>query len=348
MEKPKIRIGIVGAGRMGITHYSIINAHPGVTVAAVVDTTPFVSSMLEKYLGVRTYKSHSKMMEREKIDAVLVCTPPALNYEILLEAQRNGLHCFVEKPATLSASESLELAGLFESRGLVNQVGYVNRFNDVFVKVKELLERNALGEVLRVRTEMHSRTVIHPESGSGWRSAREKGGGALYEMASHAVNLMNYFVGAPSAVAGSSLTRVFSRTVEDVVSSTLLYGDDKVGSLYVNWSDASYRKATNKVELFGRAGRLLADQHGLKIHLTSPNEALGFRAGWNSLSITDVFSSVPFFVRGIEFTAQLHHFIDCIEARRSTRCTLRDAAATLKVLEDMLRDHSRIKEAAAP
>ena len=328
---------------MGITHYSIINAHPAVEVAAVVDTTPYVSSMLEKYLGVRTYKRYSKMMEREKVDAILVCTPPASNYEILLDAHRNGLHCFVEKPATLSASQAFELACMFEARGLVNQVGYVNRFNDVFVKVKDLLERQVVGEVLRVRTEMCARTVIHPESGSGWRSARDKGGGALYEMASHAVDLMNYFVGAPVAVAGSSLTRVFSQSVEDVVSSTFLYENGMVGSLYVNWSDASYRKAANKVEFFGKTGKLLADQHGLKVHLTVPNERLGFRAGWNSLSITDVFSSVPFFVRGIEFTAQLYHFVDCVAAGATTRCTFRDAAATLQVLENMLRDESRTR-----
>jgi hypothetical protein len=52
---------------------------------------------------------------------------------------------------------------------------------------------------------------------------------------------------------------------------------------------------------------------------------------------------VPFFVRGIEFTAQLYDFIDCIGSggARRPRCTLRDAAATLAVIEDMFRDHAR-------
>jgi predicted dehydrogenase len=346
MEKPKIRVGIVGAGRMGITHYAIINSHPAVEVTAVVDTTPLVSSMLEKYLKVRTYKNYSKMFDREEIDAVLVCTPPGLNYEILLAANRKGLHAFVEKPGTLSAVQAEELAQLYETAGLVNQVGYVNRFNDVFVKVRSLLEQGAVGEVIRFRTEMYARTVIQQESASGWRSTREKGGGAVYEMASHSIDLMNYFFGRPAGVTGSCLSRVFSQSVEDVVSSSFIYKDGKVGSLYVNWSDASYRKATNKLEIFGKRGRLFADQHGLKIYQNAANEALGFRAGWNSLSITDVFTSVPFFVRGIEFTAQLYHFIDCVISRNAAncRCTFRDGAAALAVIEDMFRDHSRITE----
>lgn len=347
VTNPKLRLGIIGAGRMGITHYSIVNSHPAVEVAAVVDTTPFVSSMLEKYLGVRTYKSHARMIEREELDAVLVCTPPALNRDILWEAGKKGLHAFVEKPGTLSSAELTELAAFYESRALVNQMGYVNRFNDVFTRVKSLLDRRALGEIVRFRTEMYARTVIRPESGSGWRSSRENGGGAVYEMASHSIDLMNYFFGRPDAVTGSCMTSVFSRAVEDVVSASFLYRDGKVGSLYVNWSDASYRKPTNKIEIFGKAGRLLADQHGLKIYMNEPQDSLGFRQGWNGLSITDVFSSVPFFVRGIEFTAQLYHFIECVQARdpASCRCTFRDGAAALAVIEEMFADDSRTKEA---
>jgi predicted dehydrogenase len=340
MENPRIRVGIIGAGRMGITHYSILNAHPDVEVAAVVDTTPVVNSMIEKYLDVRTYKSYAALFDRENLDAVFLCTPPALNYEILLAAHRKGIHAFIEKPGTLSAAQATEAAALYETDGLVNQVGYVNRFNDVFTTVKRLLEQDVVGAVLRFRSEMYARTVIREESGSSWRSTREQGGGAVYEMASHAIDLVNYFFGRPHAVVGTCLSKVYSKRVEDIASTSLLYEGGTVGSLYVNWSDPSYRKPTNKFEVFGKRGRLVADQHGLKVHLSESNARCGFREGWNSRSITDVFSSVPFFVRGTEFTAQLYHFIDCVKAGDASkcRCTFRDAADALYVIEHMFRD----------
>jgi predicted dehydrogenase len=342
MEKPRIKVGIIGAGRMGITHYSILNSHPDVAVVGVVDTTPVVNSMIEKYLDVHTYKSYSSLLDREELDAVFLCTPPALNYEILLAAHRKGVHAFVEKPATLSAEQAAEVADLYEAGRLVNQVGYVNRFNDVFVMVKQLIDQCVVGDAIRFRSEMYSRTVIREESGSSWRSTREQGGGAVYEMASHAIDLVNYFFGCPDAVTGTCLSSVYSKRVEDIVSSNFLYKNGTVGSLYVNWSDESYRKPTNKFEVFGKKGRILADQHGLKVYLGAPNEKCGFREGWNSLSITDLFSSVPFFVRGIEFTAQLYHFIDCVKSgdAAKTRCTFRDAAEVLYVIEDMFRDSS--------
>jgi predicted dehydrogenase len=289
------------------------------------------------------------MFETEKLDAVLVCTPPQLAPAVLRVAHGKGVHAFVEKPLATSLRDATELAGLYETRELVNQVGYVNRFNDVFVRAKSFLDEGLLGRVVRFRSEMHSRTVIRENEETGWRAARASGGGAIFEMASHAIDLAIFFFGQPTHVAGTCLSQVFSKQVEDVVSSTFLYPGGLCGSLYVNWSDESYRKPSNKIEVFGTRGKLLADQHGLKLHLSEADSARGLREGWNSLYITDVFSNVPFFVRGIEFTAQLHHFIDRIDAGRGarTRCTFRDGAATLAIIEQMFADCERLQREAS-
>jgi predicted dehydrogenase len=339
----KLRVAIIGVGRMGITHYSILNSHPQVSITAVAETSSVINSLLAKYLPVRTYGDYAQLLAAEAVDAVLVCTPPALNEAVLQEVQRIGAHAFVEKPGTLAASAAEELAGLFEARGLVNQVGYVNRFNDVFHAARKFVAAGVLGEVLRFRSEMYSRTIIREEDGASWRSAHASGGGAVYEMASHSIDLANYLFGPPAAVVGTCLSRVFSRSVEDVVSTTLMYKSGLVGSLYVNWSDESYRKPTNKLEVFGKRGKLLADQHGLKVYLSAANAAHGLRPTLLTVMSTAGLSSVPFFVRGIEFTAQLYDFIDCIGSGGATRprCTLRDAAATLAVIEDMFRDQAR-------
>ena len=340
----RLRLGIIGAGRMGITHYAILNTHPDVKVTALADTTPVVSSLLGKYLDVHLYRDHAQLLAEEALDAAVVCTPPALNHEVLHDVLRAGLHVFVEKPGTLSSSAALELAALFEQRGLINQVGYVNRFNDVFVAARSLLERGILGRVIHFRTEMHSRTILHEEDTTGWRAARRSGGGAVYEMASHAIDLVNYLIGRPDHVVGTCLGRVFSSQVEDLVSSSFIYESGTLGSLYVNWSDASYRKPVNRLEVFGARGKLLADQYAMKVYLEAAAPELRLRAGWNTRFITDLFSSVPFFLRGVEFTAQLHHFVDCIRAGggTQTRCTLRDAAVTLAVIEEMFRDHAQL------
>jgi predicted dehydrogenase len=337
-----IKLAIIGAGRMGITHYSIINSHPDVVIESVVDPSKMILSMMGKYLPIKVCKDYREAFSQSQPDAVLVCTPPKLHHDVIRAAAEKGIHVFVEKPFTTSLAEASSLRDLYGAHKLVNQVGYVNRFNDVFGKVKQLVDEGVIGQIIRFKSEMFSCTVTKEDEGAGWRATRASGGGALFEMASHAIDLVNFLIGKPDKVVGSSLNHVYSKQVEDAVSSTFLYKSGISGTIYINWSDPSYRKPTNKIEIFGDGGRILADQHSLKIFLNKPNERLGFQKGWNTLYITDVFKAVPFYVRGNEFTRQLYHFIDCIQGKvDSNLCTFTDGLATLEVIESIFNDYEQ-------
>lgn len=342
----KIKIAIVGFGRMGITHFSIINSNPNVIVSAIVDTSQIVLTLLEKYFpSINTYSNYADMFSNEELDAIIICTPPSLHYEISIAAHSRNIHVFCEKPFTTSYSKGLELAKIFENSNLINQVGYVNRFNDVFFKTKELVNDGLIGEIIRFKSEMYSRTITKVDESKTWRDSRENGGGAIFEVASHAIDLVNFLVGKPQKVVGTSLNFIYSNNVEDAVVSTFLYKDNISGTLNVNWSDESYRKPTNKIELFGRKGKLLADQHSLKIFLKENSIKHNLKVGWNTLYITDLFQPVPFYVRGNEFTSQLYHFIDCIlDNKQINKCTFKDATNTLEVIDNMFKDfHENIQ-----
>lgn len=340
MGKSKVKLGIIGAGRMGITHYSIINSHPDVEIESIADPSTLVLTMMNKYLPVKTYQDYDELLEKSRPDAMLVCTPPNLHFPIIQKAEKLGIHVFTEKPFTTRFKEASELERLFYGKDLVNQVGYVNRFNDVFSRAKELIEGGVIGNIIRFKSEMFSCTITKCDDGSGWRATRETGGGAVYEMASHAIDLVNFLIGKPDKVTGSSLNQVYSKNVEDVMSSTFLYKNGVSGTIYVNWSDPSYRKPTNKMEIFGDGGRLLADQHSLKVFVNKANKEYGFQQGWNTLNITDIFKPVPFYVRGNEFTRQLYHFIDCIQGKETVNmCSFHDGANTLEVIEKIFEDY---------
>jgi predicted dehydrogenase len=338
-----MNLGIIGIGRMGMTHYSIINSHPDVIIKAVVDTSSLVLSLLKKYInGVNTYTDYNELFEKESLDAVIICTPPTLHYPVAIKATENGIHVFCEKPFTTKKVQANELVMLFEQKHLVNQVGYVNRFNDIFQAVKEYVQGGVIGEVIRFKSEMYSRTITKSEEGKTWRDSREKGGGAVFEVASHAIDLVNYIIGKPDKITGSSLTQIYSKNVEDAVNATFLYKNGISGTINVNWSDESYRKPTNKIEVFGSKGKILADQHGFKIFMKNELQSHNLREGWNTRYITDVFKPVPFYVRGNEFTAQLYHFVECIKDKeKKNNCSFRDATNTLEVIEGIFNDYEQ-------
>lgn len=188
---------------------------------------------------------------------------------------------------------------------------------------------------------MHSPTVLKGGS-SGWREKRSEGGGCLYDMASHGIDLINFIVGLPDKVSGSVMRSIYSRGVEDAVTTTFLYKNGLFGNLLVNWSDASFRKPTYKFEVFGRSGKIIADQHAMKVFFRDTPNRAGFHQGWNVRYITDMAKPVRFYLRGYEFTNQLDSFIDQILIPGSPqRTSFTEAFQTDRIIEMIVQDTER-------
>lgn len=334
----KVRIGIVGMGRMGLTHFSIINSHPKVQVVSVSDTSKMILDYLAKYVdGIKVYDDFEKQLEVGDMDGIIICTPSSLHYRICKKALDKQIHVFCEKPFTTDPAQAMELAELFKKAGLVNQVGYVNRWWDTFTKLKEILDGCMLGKVLHFKAEMFSSTITKPQTDSSWRSKRENGGGATYEMGSHVIDLINFLIGVPDRIAGSSLEQLYSKTVEDIVSTTMLYDDGKVGQFYVNWSEHSYRKPMIKLEFFCEKGKIMADHYAIKFFLFDNQE--GYAKGWHFLNFTDLYRPVPFYVRGGAYTTQLYQFADnIIDQSLKCLCSFEDAAQGQKIIHQIFED----------
>jgi predicted dehydrogenase len=320
------RGGIIGFGRMGITHFSILNSHPDVRIVSVCDTHAVLRNSAQKYLSVEAYEDYEKMLGTMDLQFVVVATPTASHKETVKSALARKLHVFVEKPFTLDPEEGRDLVSLAEGCAAVNQVGYVIRFSDVFMQVKRLLDMHALGDLLVFKMEMNGPTVLHDTKGS-WRSSKVTGGGCLYDFASHAIDLVNYLLGSPDRVMGTILQSIHSADVEDAVSTTYVYNSGLRGNVLVNWSDPSYRKPTYRFEALGREGKIVADLHAYKVFFRGNPKLNGFSEGWNERYITDFAEPCRFYLRGFEFTRQLDHFVDCMCGRQ--RCGIASFAEGL-------------------
>lgn len=335
------RGGIIGFGRMGLTHFAILNANPEVRLVAVCDSSSFILRNSAKYLEVETFADLTEMLDRVPLDFIVVATPTAAHAETVEMAVERKLHVFVEKPFALSAAQGKRILGSLEKRPVVNQVGYVLRFSDVFMAVKRLLENEVIGDVLNFKMEMYGPTVLRGVK-SSWRSKKNEGGGCLYDFASHSIDMVNYLIGMPDEITGTVLQNVYSNDVEDAVCSTFLYKSGTRGSLMVNWSDASYRKPTYRFEAFGRKGKIVADLHAFRLFLREGVSQDGFMEGWNQRYVTDCFQPVGFYLRGYEFTRQLEHFVDCMrQGRPSDVASFAQAHQADIVIERLRQDAER-------
>lgn len=329
---------VVGMGRMGITHFAILNTHPEVQLRAVCEPSRFTGNVLKTFSSAELFGDYRKMLDRTPLDFLIVATPTASHAEVIATAMEKGLHVFTEKPFVLTSSEGPRLVEMAAAKRLVNQVGYFLRFNEIFNEVKHILDKALIGSVLYFKNEMYGRTVLAPNK-KGWRSRKDQGGGCMLDFASHAIDLADYLFGPPASVCASVLHEVYSQKVEDAIYTTLVYEQGFSGHLMVNWSDASYRRPYNRIEIVGTLGRIIADRQECRLYLRQTNQAGPFEQGWNVRYLPELVRPVRFNIRGTEFTAQLDHFIDCITGRSEDNvCTFADALRTDRVMEAIQSD----------
>ena len=335
-----IRVAMVGLGKMGLSHLSILRAHPALAVVAGCDSSTYLTDILTKYSNLKCYADFDRMLEQERLDALVVATPSKLHTPMVENALTRGLHVFCEKPFVLDVTDGERLVTLAESKGLVNQVGYHYRFVGAFKEAARLVKAGAIGKVHHVRAEAFGPVVLRPKGGT-WRSAKSEGGGALYDYACHAIDLVHFVVGTPSAVDGVVRHSIFSQDVDDEIYCTLRYADGTSGQLSVNWSDESFRKMSTKISVWGTNGRITADRQECQIYIREPDTAAATEGqGWTTRYTTELTDEVWFYLRGEEYSAQIDHFAQSITARRiDGENTFRSALETDRVVS-MITAHA--------
>ncbi len=308
-----VNVGLIGAGKMGISHLSILGAHPNVMIKGVCDTSKIISAFLDKYTNFRCYSSYKEMFKAEILDAVIISVPTRYHYPIIKDAISAGLNIFSEKPFCLNTEEGMELVELSKRKNIITQIGYHNRFNRTFMEVKSILQSHLIGEVYHFNAEAYG-PVVTKNAKSTWRSNPSEGGGCLLDYASHVLDLVHYLLSPVKTIKGSLVKSVFSEDVEDCVYSLLELANGVSGVLSVNWSDDTFRKMSTSITVIGTKGKIVSDANELKVHFKDNPDHKSFTKGWNIRHITDFTSDVEFYLRGEEYSEQLDYFIRLVDA----------------------------------
>ena len=307
-----IKVALIGAGKMGISHLSILGAHPDVKVVGVADTSKLVTDVLEKYSPIPAFTDYKKMIRETNPDAVFISVPTKFHASMVEEMLQHNLHVFVEKPFCIRADEGGKLVSLAKEKNRINQVGYHNKFIGTFEEVKRLVTNGHIGSIQHFLGEAYGPVVIR-KAKETWRSDPKEGGGCLMDYASHVIDLLNYLVGPIEKVHGSMLKSIYSNQVDDAVYALLETDQHISGVLSVNWSEETYRKMSTGITIMGSEGKIISDASELKVYFKNDNCPAGYNKGWNTRYVTDLTPGVDFYLRGEEYSAQIDYFIAAIK-----------------------------------
>jgi predicted dehydrogenase len=308
------KVALIGAGKMGISHLSILGANPEVEVVGVSDTSKVVLDVFRKYTPFPCFSAYEEMLEKTNPEAVVVAVPTKYHGTIVSNIIKQERHVFAEKPLCLTEDEGKGLVDLAKKYRIVNQVGYHNKFLGTFREVKKLVDAGFLGELFHFVGEAYGPVVVRTKQ-NNWRSDPKEGGGCLLDYASHVIDLINYILGPIANVNGSLLKSFYSKSVEDAVFSLLQVESGLSGVLSVNWSDETYRKMSTSITIIGSKGKIICDSNELKVYFKSADCPDGYSRGWNVKYVTDLTSEVGFYLRGEEYSLQIDYFIKAVQGK---------------------------------
>jgi len=258
-----VKVGIIGCGRIANFYLQGLK-EAGAQVVAVVDLNQERSKEFAKRAEcTRYYHDYKEILKLEEIDAVIVATPNYLHYQHSVDALLAGKHVFCEKPMTTKLQDSIALVKKTKKLLLVFQIGYMKRFNEAFLKAKQLIEE--LGNIRhrKVKTYLtYSYSSLTSKDPEHWiRQKKLGGGGVLVQSGSHILDIVRFLMGEPIAV-----TAVFKylSDVKDIEKYAVLLLEMKKGFAVVAefilfpYSILAFDKSgfEEEVEVFWDGGRI--------------------------------------------------------------------------------------------
>ncbi|MEM4290190.1 MAG: Gfo/Idh/MocA family oxidoreductase [Nitrososphaerota archaeon] len=234
----RLRLAFIGCGWWAGTHARALSGETDVEVIALSDTNKDairrIKSVAPHLAGAREYTDYVEMLERERLDGVLVLTPHAYHKEQTIAALRRGVNVLVEKPMATSVDEAREILRAAESSGRIVAVAYQRRTDGLFNYIRGKASPAGLGRPLYIEHQL-SQDWTRLSSGA-WRAdpalAR---GGFLMDSGSHIVDVLLWIMGGlPREVYavlsskegwGAELRASITARFDDCVASISLMGD---------------------------------------------------------------------------------------------------------------------------
>ena len=190
MSSKTSRIAVVGLGKMGLLHASILNTMPNVQLAAICEKNSFTRKLCKKTLPSIPVVGIVQELSGLDLDVVYVTTPISSHFSVAKTVlqERLARHVFVEKPLASNYHESKELTELVLHTGSVNMVGYLRRFMVTFIKAKELVVQGAIGDTLSFTTNAFSSDFYGIRERPEIAASR---GGVLRDLGCYAIDIVH-------------------------------------------------------------------------------------------------------------------------------------------------------------
>jgi predicted dehydrogenase len=330
-DRGSLRVGIIGSGKMGLLHASLLKIMPGVQLAVVCEKSSLTRRLAKQVFSSIPVVKDVDNLSGLDLDVVYVTTPTPSHFGVTAQVYEKRLarNVFVEKPLTSSYNDSRELCKLASVNGGVNMVGYLRRFMVTFMKTRELLSQGFIGEPLSFRMSAFS---------SDFNSVKEKPqasiarGGVLNDLGCYAVDLALWFFG-DLQLTSATIKSLTGLGAEDAANFAVQQDSGGLeGSFSVSWCVEGYRMPEVDLLVKGSKGTIEVNDDRVILSLVGCEKTVWYRHNLND--------HARYWLGAPEYYREDEYFINRVVANSEAEPNFETASKV-----DMLIDSIRRKAA---
>lgn len=251
-----LRLAIVGTGGIARYHLNNLKRMGGTEIAGLCDVELPRAEALAKEFGGRAYAGVDPLLDTEKPDALLVCTPPFVRLAPIQSACARKIPLFCEKPPAFSLEDAAQVQAALDASGVLHSVGFMYRHKETTDRARELLEGQT---VLAIQSTFVNGPLLSPDF-PAWFKLQEKSGGPLLDQAIHLLDLLRYLFGDLETIFALGSNRASTRsaevTIHDTLNLALAFQSGLGGTHIHSWAS---EPARIRIEILCRTGNVTLD-----------------------------------------------------------------------------------------
>ena len=199
---------VFGYGFMATAHLEALESIPGARPVAVCGPRVERAREVARRFGAPVATSDpEEALAHPAVDAVIVDTPDATHYSLVMAAARCGKHVFCEKPLAPDIAQAREMAAAVRAAGLRSMMGFSTRFSPLIQNVKRQIEQDVIGRVFHVHAQAFNAGLLTTPPRWSWRTDRSRSGyGILSDLGAHVIDLNHFLLGPTVEVMASMKT----------------------------------------------------------------------------------------------------------------------------------------------
>lgn len=326
LNADKLRIGVVGFGKMGMLHAGILNVLPKVQLVAVCERNSLIRKVLKKVLKNVCIVDDVEKLSALDLDAVYVTTPIGSHFPVVKSVFEGGFACnvFVEKTLASNFDEARRLCELADKYGGVNMVGYMRRFCVTFMKARELLDQGAIGEPTSFKAYAFSSDFFGVDKNSKVQTPKID---VLRDLGCHALDLALWFFGGLK-VENARIESIINDGSMDSAQFGVKASDSIAGEFKVSWCMDGHRMPEVGFTIQGSKGSLNFNDDVLELNLKDGCSRRWFRH--------DIGDNVAFWLGNPEYYREDECFVKAILNQKKAEPCFETAAKVDGLIDEVL------------